>query len=184
MKIGYARVSTDDQHLDLQRAFLQEEGCERIFEEKAAGKSRVRPALRSALAAMREGDVLVVWKLDRLGRTLLHMLEIAQHLESHDMRLQCLHDFVDLKSCTGRFHFQVMGAVAELEIGQISERTIAGVAAARRKGKCLGRPRSISNEQIAQARLLSNCADSPSLAAIAQTIGVKPTTLRRALRHT
>ncbi len=154
MKIGYARVSTEDQQLDLQLDVLRKEGCAKVFEEKVTGTTNARPELQAALAALQEGDVLLVWRLDRLGRSLRHLIDIVQELETRRIGFQSLSDNIDTTSPGGRLLFHILGAIAEFECGLISERTKAGLQAARRQGKQLGRPRCMSAEQIEQARLL------------------------------
>ena len=141
MKIGYARVSTEDQNLALQIDALRQQGCERIFEEKMTGASRSRPVLHETLAALRPGDVLVVWKLDRLGRSLQHLIEITAGLELRGIDFHSISDGIDTRTPAGKLLFHIVGAIAEFERSQISERTKAGMAAARLRGKRLGRPR-------------------------------------------
>lgn len=180
MRIGYARVSTEDQNLDLQRRALRDAGCTRIFEEKISGAVRGRPALGEALRSLEGGDILVVWKLDRLGRSLRHLIEIVEDLESRAVGFQSLSDHIDTTSTGGRLLFHIMGAIAEFERAQISERTKAGLDAARRNGRRLGRPRTLSDQQIADARALAQ-RDRLSLSDIADTLNVRRTTLWRAL---
>jgi DNA invertase Pin-like site-specific DNA recombinase len=181
MKIGYARVSTDDQRLDLQRDALLREGCDTIFEEKITGTSRCRPALSTALAKLTPGDVLVVWKLDRLGRSLKHLVEIIQQLDERHIGFHSLSDNIDTTSSSGKLLFHIMGAIAEFECAQISERTKAGLSAARRKGKRIGRPPSMSNALVEEARILQD-KEHLSLACIAHRFRISKTTLWRALR--
>ena len=148
MKIGYARVSTEDQRLDLQLASLQLAGCDKIFQERMTGTNNARPLLADALAAVREGDVLVVWKLDRLGRSLQHLIEIVGLLDIRNIGFQSISHNIDTTTSGGRILFHIIGAIAEFECAQISERTKAGMQAARLRGCKLGRPRSVSDEQI------------------------------------
>ena len=183
MKIGYARVSTEDQNLDLQINALRAAGCDEIFEEKITGTAVSRPALNAALAALDEGDVLVVWKLDRLGRSLRHLIEIVQTLEERGIGFQSRSDNIDTTSPGGRLLFHIIGAIAEFERAMISERTKAGMAAARQKGKTLGRPRSMNDAQIEKAKTLCEMEDL-SLAEIADALSVGRTTLWRALSET
>lgn len=132
MKIGYARVSTDDQHLDLQRAALKAAGCERVFEDQGlSGVAITRPGLESALAAVGEGDVLVVWKLDRLGRSLASLIGLIDDLGKQGAGFQSLSEHIDTTTAGGRLIFHVMGALAEFERSLIWERTKAGMQTAK-----------------------------------------------------
>lgn len=180
MKIGYARVSTDDQHLDLQRNALQAEGCANIYEERMTGTSHCRPVLKAALASLIAGDVLVVWKLDRLGRSLQHLIEIIQQLEQRGVGFHSLSDSIDTTSAGGKLLFHIMGAIAEFECAQISERTKAGLAAVRLSGKRLGRPSCINAMQIEAVRHLREDEHLP-WKDIAGKFKVGRTTLWRAL---
>jgi len=180
MKIGYARVSTEDQHLDLQRDALHTAGCSRIYEEKSSGADSHRPALRTSLRVMRRGDVLVVWKLDRLGRSLQDLLNILSTLERRGVGFCSLSDNIDTTTPTGKFIYQVTGAFAELERKMISERTKAGMLAARHRGRTMGRPRRMDDEDVAYARFLSR-SERLSMAAIASKMEVGKTTVWRAL---
>ena len=176
--IGYARVSTEDQNLDLQLDALRQQGCTKVFQEKMTGTTRKRPTLNKAIKALKPGDMLVVWKLDRLGRSLQDLIEILKLLESNGVGFHSISDGIDTTSSCGRLLFHIIGAIAEFECNQISERTKAGLQAARRRGSKLGRPRSISDEQIALARSLS---DNLSLTHIAAQLNVCRTTLWRSL---
>jgi DNA invertase Pin-like site-specific DNA recombinase len=150
-KIGYARVSTEDQNLDLQIHALRQDGCVDLFEEKITGTSQSRPVLNAALESLKAGDTLVVWKLDRLGRSLQHLIEILQSLEARDVGFRSISDSIDTNSAGGRLLFHILGALAEFESSLISERTKAGLQAARRKGKTLGRPKCMDGAQIEEA---------------------------------
>lgn len=180
MKIGYARVSTEDQHLDLQRDALHTAGCGRIYEEKISGTNSRRPALRAALRVLRRGDALVVWKLDRLGRSLQDLLTILSTLERRGIGFCSLSDSIDTATPAGKFIYQVTGAFAEFERMMISERTKAGMQAARRKGQRLGRPRRMTDEDVAYARFLAR-SERLSMAAIASKMKVGKTTVWRAV---
>lgn len=180
MKIGYARVSTEDQNLDLQREELRAAGCARIYEEKLSGASRNRPVLRAALRSLRRDDTLVVWKLDRLGRSLQDLLGILTTLEQRGVGFCSLSDNFDTNTPTGRLLFQVTGAFAEFERVLISERTKAGMQAARSRGRQIGRPRRLSAEQIEYARFLKS-SERLSVAAIARRMDVGKTTVWRAM---
>lgn len=180
MKIGYARVSTEDQNLDLQRDALTAAGCARLFEEKMSGAHSNRPALRAALRALRRGDVLVVWKLDRLGRSLQDLITILTALDRRGIGFRSVSDGIDTTTPTGRLVFHITGAMAEFERSLMSERTKAGLQAARRKGSVLGRRRRLSAPQVEHARRLA-AIDRMPLAAIARHLAVGKTTIWRAV---
>ena len=150
MLIGYARVSTEDQRLDLQRQALRDAGCERIFEDTAGGAAE-RPALREALAQLRAGDTLVVWRLDRLGRSLKSLIAHAESLRTQGVGLRSLKEAIDTDSSTGQLVFHIFGALAEFERALIRERTRAGLAAARARGRVGGRRKRLGKEQRRQA---------------------------------
>lgn len=141
MKIGYARVSTLDQNLHLQLNALTHAGCDRIFEEKASGAKTDRPQLTEALGYMREGDTLVIWKLDRLARSLQQLIETARMFETRHMHLHSLTEAIDTATPGGRLTFHIFGALAEFERSLISERTSAGIAPLGR-GRVGGRSKS------------------------------------------
>lgn len=147
MKIGYARVSTDDQNLSLQKDALHAAGCERIFEDRMSGTKSERPGLSDAMAFMREGDTLVVWRLDRLGRSLTDLIAMVGRLESLGTGLASIHESIDTSSSTGRLVFHIFGALAEFERNLIRERTRAGLQAARARGRVGGRPRALNPDQ-------------------------------------
>lgn len=185
MLIGYARVSTRDQKPHLQRDALQAAGCERIFEETASGAKRERPELQAALAFMRAGDSLVVWKLDRLARSTRQLLETVELLEQRGIGLKILTQNIDTASAGGRLIFTVFSAIAEFEREIIRERTRAGLEAARARGRRGGRPRALSEKDLKQARALLSDPDI-TVAEVARRLGVGPSTLYRylpAARH-
>lgn len=140
MMIGYARVSTDEQNPALQFDALTRAGCQRIFTESASGAAVNRPALEQVLRSLQHGDTLVVWKLDRLGRSLSHLISLVTQLESKGVAFRSLSDAIDTGTASGRLQFHIMGAMAEFERALISERTRAGMAAARARGRNIGRP--------------------------------------------
>ena len=146
MLIGYARVSTEEQKLDLQRQALRDAGCERIFEDTAGGAAE-RPALRQALAQLRAGDTLVVWHLDRLGRSLKDLIARAEALRTQGVGLRSLKEAIDTDSSAGQLVFHLFGALAEFERALIRERTRAGLAAARARGRVGGRHKRLGEEQ-------------------------------------
>ena len=150
MLIGYARVSTDDQTLDLQRDAVTGAGCDRIFEDTAGGAA-ARPNLAQALSHLRTGDTLVVWRLDRLGRSLKDFITRAEELRARGVGLRSLHEAIDTDSSSGRLIFHIFGALAEFERALIRERTQAGLQAARARGRKGGRRKRLDPEQRAHA---------------------------------
>lgn len=181
IKIGYARVSTEDQNLDLQIHALRKAGCKTIYtDDGISGTALVRPGLQQAIASIKPGSKLVVWRLDRLGRSVLHLAALLEQLDAEQVKFQSLCESIDTDSSGGRLVFHMMGALAEFERLLISERTKAGLAAARRRGSRLGRPRSLAPEQIEAARSLLLTSDWP-LHHIAEAFRVHESTLRRAI---
>ena len=180
MLVGYARVSTQDQNPALQRDALTEAGCEKLFVEKASGAQRERPALGEALAFMRAGDTLVVWRLDRLARSIKQLIETVEDLEGRGIGLRSLTEAIDTTTSGGRLIFHIFAALAEFERSIIRERTMAGLAAARARGRTGGRPPALSAADIAAARAL--LAD-PALTGkqVAERLGVSLSTLYRHL---
>lgn len=180
MLIGYARVSTEDQNLDLQRDALTRAGCERIFDDKASGARDDRPGLAAALSHARRGDCLVVWKLDRLGRTVRGLLGFVDELRGRGVDFRSLHDSIDTGTAAGRFFFHVMAALAEMERDLIRERTNAGLAAARARGRKGGRHAKLTPRQIAHAkRLLAD--PKTTMTEVAEGLRIDRSTLYRAL---
>jgi len=147
MLIGYARVSTDDQNLDLQKDALKQAGCERILEDKLSGSKAERPGLKAAINFAGQGDTLVVWRLDRLSRSLKELIEMVTLLESKKIGLKSLQESIDTSSSAGRLIFHIFGALAEFERNLIRERTQAGLMAARARGRKGGRPKSLDSEK-------------------------------------
>ena len=148
MKVGYARVSTHEQNLSLQKDALKKAGCGKIFHDQASGAKANRPGLQEAEAYVREGDTLVVWRLDRLGRSLKHLIETVTTLEERGVGFQSLQESIDTTTSGGRLVFHIFGALAEFERNLIRERTRAGLAAARARGRQGGRPRALdANKQ-------------------------------------
>lgn len=179
MRIGYARVSTTDQNLDLQRDALTAAGCEHIFTDTISGSSTERPGLNQALAVLKPGDTLIVWKLDRLGRSLAHLVQLIADLGVQDIDFRSLSDPIDTSSAGGRLILHMMGALAEFERSLIAERTQAGLVAARKRGQRLGRKPSLTPEQVAFARRLIENGESPR--AVARSLKVGKSTLYRHL---
>jgi DNA invertase Pin-like site-specific DNA recombinase len=176
MLIGYARVSTDDQNLDLQRDALQRAGCGKIFEEKESGRAGTkRPALEAALAYLRPDDQLVVWKVDRLGRSLREMLDTAHKLQAQGVKLCSLTEAVDTETPTGRLMFNFLGTIAEYFLDLNRERTLEGLKAALARGRKGGRRRKLSEEDLAVARAMLRDPTIP-VAQVAKRMGVSRTT--------
>jgi DNA invertase Pin-like site-specific DNA recombinase len=180
--IGYARISTVDQSVDLQRDALEKAGCLRIFEDHGvSGALASRPQLDRALDHLRPGDLFVVWRLDRLGRSLRHLIETVRLLEERGVAFKSLTEAIDTSSPAGRLVFHVFGALAEFERELIRERTNAGLAAARARGRKGGRPKKMTPEKIAVAKEMY-ASRAHTLDAIAKTVGVSRATLYRSLR--
>lgn len=147
MKIGYARVSSDDQNLALQRDALKKAGCKKVFEDTRSGTTADRPGLIEMLAAAKKGDVVIVWRLDRLGRSLQDLLKLASQLENAGVGLTSLQEKLDTTSSGGKLVFHFFGAMAEFEANLIRERTAAGLAAAKARGRVGGRPKLLDAKQ-------------------------------------
>jgi len=179
MKIGYCRVSTDDQNPDLQLAALQRAGCKRIFTDKASGTHVTRPELTQCLKTLNTGDVLIVWKLDRLGRSLRDLIALLDDLKTRGVAFRSLTEAIDTATPTGRAMWHMIGILAELERSLIQERTKAGRAAAQARGVKMGRKPKLSPQQVAHARKLIEDGDKPKQ--VAQLFGVARSTLYAAL---
>lgn len=151
MLIGYARVSTEDQNLDLQRDALNKSGCVQIFEDHISGAKSERPGLKEALNYARPNDILVVWRLDRLSRSLKDLIEMVNLLETKNIGLKSLQEAIDTSSTSGKLIFHIFGALSEFERNLIRDRTQAGLQAARARGRNGGRPKSLSNDKQALA---------------------------------
>jgi DNA invertase Pin-like site-specific DNA recombinase len=176
--VGYARVSTQDQNPELQLDALKESGCEKVFVEKASGAQRDRPELQAALEYMRSGDTLVVWKLDRLARSLKQLIETVETLEGQGIGFRSLTEALDTTTSGGRLVFHIFGALAEFERSIIKERTMAGLVSARARGRMGGRPRGLSDEDMAAAKAMLNDPNIP-VEDIAERLGVAISTLYR-----
>ena len=153
-RIGYARVSTEDQHLDLQRNALQQAGCVVIYEEAASGKNALRPELEQCRKALRSGDTLVVWRLDRLGRSLPDLVHVMAELELSGVSFESLTEKIEAGSAAGKLFFHVFAALAEFERSLIRERTYAGLAAARARGRSGGRKPKLGEKQVREIKAL------------------------------
>jgi DNA invertase Pin-like site-specific DNA recombinase len=182
MRIGYARVSTQDQNSGLQIDALNAAGCEQLFQEKASGKDRVRPELETCLKVLRSGDSLVVWRLDRLGRSLKDLVEIVTSLEKRGVGFVSLTENVDTVSAGGKLVFHLFAALAEFERNLIRERTIAGLSAARARGRKGGRKVKLEKSDVrkAAAMLLDPLMTKTE---VAQHFGVSRVTLDAALKR-
>lgn len=183
-EIGYARVSTWDQETDLQIDALKEAGCERIFEEHASGTKTDRPELAAALDYLRPGDTLVVWRLDRLGRSLKHLIDVVADLQERGIGLRVLHGGIDTTTSTGKLIFHIFAALAEFERDLIVDRTKAGLEAARARGAKPGRKPALTPMQIKTVRALYASGEH-TIAEIAEAVGgVSRATVYRALAAT
>lgn len=180
MLVGYARVSTQDQKPALQLDALKVAGCEKVFTEKASGAQRDRPELAAALSYMRSGDSLVVWKLDRLARSLPQLIETVAQLEAKGIGLRSLTEAIDTTTAGGKLIFHIFGALAEFERSVIRERTRAGLKAARDRGRKGGRPPALSAADLAAAKALLR---DPAITVeeVATRLKVSPATLYRHL---
>lgn len=182
MNIGYARVSTTDQHLALQEDALRQAGCEKLFTDTLSGALADRPGLARALEYARPGDVLVVWKLDRLGRSLAQLIHIMQTLRDRNIGFRSLQEAIDTTTPGGQLVFHIFAALAEFERALIRERTQAGLAAARARGRLSGRPRRLTPDQVIMAQTLQR-EGRLTLTDIAAALKVSRSTLYRALKR-
>ena len=156
MKMGYARVSTNDQDTQLQIDALTVSGCERIYQEKQSGAKQDRPELQQCLKSLRAEDILIVWKLDRLGRSLHHLIEVIKDLENRQIDFQSLTENIDTTNPTGKLIFHIFGSLAEFERGLIRERVKAGLAVAKNKGTKFGRPEALNDKDKDMALAMFN----------------------------
>jgi DNA invertase Pin-like site-specific DNA recombinase len=183
MKIGYARVSTDDQNMSLQLDALQAAGCGKVFQDHVSGAVVKRPGLDAALAALQPGDVLTVWRLDRLGRTMPHLVSTVADFAERGIGFQSITEAMDTTTAGGELLFHVMGALAQFERRLNAERSRAGIEAARRRGKHLGRPADLTPEKIRHARQMIE-SEEQSVSSMAKLLGVHRVTLHKALKRT
>ena len=177
MLIGYARVSTQDQNLELQLEALAKAGCKKVFEDKISGTRADRPGLNKALEMLREGDTLVVWKLDRLGRSVKNLVDLVEELHKQSVQFKSLTDAIDTGTASGRFFFHVMASLAEMERELIVERTRAGLDAARKLGRKGGRKPKMTDSKIESAKKLLSSGVPPR--DVAKNLGVSIPTLYR-----
>lgn len=180
--IGYARVSTHDQNLDLQKDALTKIGCFRIYEEHASGAITDRPELKAVMDYLRAGDTLVVWKLDRLGRSTQHLLHIVTLLESKGIAFKSLQENIDTTTSSGKLIFHIFASLAEFERDIIRERTQAGLSAARARGRIGGRPAKLTTEQIILLKKMHADKEN-SLSLILSTFNIKPRTMYKYLKQ-
>ena len=177
MKIGYARVSTSEQDPELQITALKAEGCERIYVDRISGATKNRPELDAMMAALRHGDTVVVWKLDRLGRSVRNLIDLVETFHQTGVDFVCVTDKIDTSTAAGRLFFTIAGAFAEYERSIISERTLAGLAVARKHGRVGGNRPKLNSSRQAQARAMLG-QDIP-IRDICDTLGVSRQTLYR-----
>lgn len=177
MLIGYARVSTQDQNLELQREALTKAGCQKVFEDKVGGSRTERPGLTKTMEMLREGDTLVVWKLDRLGRSVKNLVDLVGNLAKQGIHFKSLTDSIDTSTPSGRFFFHIMASLAEMERELTIERTRAGLEVARQLGRKGGRKRQMTESKIESAKkLLANGIPPRD---VAKNLGVSVPTLYR-----
>ena len=177
--IGYARVSTDDQNLALQLDALKQAGCRRVFRDVGSGSLSHRPELDACFQFLTAGDTLVVWRLDRLGRGLKHLIDAIEDLHDREIGFRSLTEQIDTTTSAGRLQFHIFGALAEFEKEIITERTRAGLAAARARGRLSGRPSLVTAEKLAAARTMR--AQKHTMAEISTALGISRATLYRHL---
>jgi len=185
MKIGYARISTREQNLDMQVIALEELGCSKIFQEVVSGAKADRPILNNLIQQLRPNDVLVVWKLDRLGRSLKHLVELVQELIKNEIGLCCIKDPIDTTNPQGRLIFNIFASLAEFERDVIRERTLAGLSAARMRGRKGGRPRGLSKSAEATACAVETLYKEKKLSVIeiCNKLSIAKSTLYKYLRY-
>ena len=181
-KIGYGRISTADQSTDLQTDALRDAGCERVFIDEASGTLRDRPQLTRALDYLRPNDVLVVWRLDRLGRSLRNLIDVVQQLAERDIGLISLREAIDTTTPSGRLVLHVFASISEFERDLIVERTRAGLQAARARGRVGGRPAVLTGEKLRVARQMYDSREY-TVTAIADTLGISRATVYRHLQR-
>ena len=185
MKIGYARVSTQDQELGLQLDALEQAGCEKIYQEKVSGAAKARPQLEALLEHLRTGDVVVVWKLDRLARSLKDLVSLVNQIQEKGASFQSVNDQIDTTSAHGKFTFHIFASLAEFERDIIRERTKAGLAAARARGGVGGRPKGLSKKAQHKAMLAKQLylEGEFSISEICEQLSISKGTLYNYLHH-
>lgn len=175
-RIGYARVSTDDENLDLQRDALRQAGCSTIYEEATSGKTTVRPELEQCRMALRAGDTLVVWRLDRLGRSLSDLVQIVAELERRGVHFESLTEMIETCRASGKLVSHVFASLAEFERNLIRERTQAGLIAARARGRVGGRKPKLGEKQVKEIKTLLRDPNI-QVSEVARRYGISRTTL-------
>jgi DNA invertase Pin-like site-specific DNA recombinase len=180
MLVGYGRVSTQDQNAELQEDALRAAGCDKLFIETISSGKRERPQLAAALDYVRAGDTLVVWRLDRLARSLRQLIHTVEDLEAKGIGLKSITEAIDTSTAGGRLVFHIFGSIAEFERALIRERTRAGLTAAKARGRAGGRPAKLIGERLEHARNLLNAGSSVS--AVARSMGVSRSTVLRSVR--
>jgi DNA invertase Pin-like site-specific DNA recombinase len=183
MFIGYARVSTQDQTLNLQKDALEKIGCTKIFTDTASGAKAERKGLEEALEFLREGDILVVWRLDRLGRSLKHLIETITKLNNRKTGFKSITENIDTTTSGGKLVFHIFGALAEFERDIIRERTNAGLTAARARGRLGGRPKALMGKKAEMAQTLYNDKNN-TIDEICRTLNISRATLYRYIKAT
>jgi DNA invertase Pin-like site-specific DNA recombinase len=181
MLIGYVRVSTIDQNLDLQLDALKQVGCDKIYRDVASGAKADRVGLAEVLKYIRSGDTLVVWRLDRLGRSLRHLIDTINQINDQGSYFRSLQENIDTSTSGGKLIFHIFGALAEFERDIIRDRTNAGIAAARKRGRVGGRPKIMDKKKVVLAKSLFK-DKSNSIASICEILNVSKTTLYRCLK--
>lgn len=177
MLVGYARVSTQDQNLELQLKALKKIGCKKLCQDQISGARNNRPGLQLALEVLRKGDTLVVWKLDRLGRTVKGLVDLVNKLHQNGAHFKSITDNVDTSTPSGRFFFHIMASLAQMERELVAERTRAGLAAARAQGRIGGRKRKMTKSKVESAKKLLASGTLPK--DVARNLGISIPTLYR-----
>lgn len=182
MKLGYARISTTEHSVDMQLDALSKAGCEEIYREKSSSRNFDRKELKACLKALREGDQLIVWKLDRLGGSVKHLIETVEDLNKRGVEFVSLTEQIDTSSSGGKLIFNIFASIAEFERNIISERTKEGLAAARKRGRKGGRPKKLDKEKIKLARTMLADPDV-TVTEVAKHFGVGRNTLYRNINN-
>lgn len=181
MLIGYARVSTTDQNPQLQIDDLEQAGCKQIYQDRISGSKKSRPELEACLKSLRPGDTLVIWRLDRLARSLRDLIEIVDSLKERGIGVRSLNDPIDTTSAAGELIFHIFGSLAQFERRLIQERVQAGLQSARKRGRIGGRPKKLNDDQVRRAKLLIDGGEP--VGEVAREFGIDRSTLYRALKQ-
>lgn len=177
MKIGYARISTKDQNVEFQKEALTKVGCEKIYEDVLSGAKHEKPGLNLALEVLRSGDILTVWKLDRLGRSVKQLVELVEEFEKRDIHFSSVTEGIDTSNPSGKFFFHMMASLAEMERDLIIERTRSGLETARKQGKLSGRKPKMNSSKVKAAKKLLEIGISPK--EVAKSLEISVATLYR-----